>query len=334
MSPTFSVITPSYNQGQFIERTIQSVLAQGTLTQDVVAVARSPQEDIAAQSTGVTAVASEVILDYIVCDGGSTDNTVDILKQYQTQLRWVSEPDGGQADAVNKGIAATRGEIIAWINSDDIYYAGALRKVGKIFESHPDVQVVYGNANNIDLVDNVIEPYPSEPWNYTRLKETCFISQPATFFRRRLVEKWGDLNSCLQFCMDYELWLRYGAHTRFYYLPEILAGSRIYQNTKTLGQRTAVHYEINEMLKEKFAISPEKWVLSYASIVAEEQVIAQKKDANPSSKSDQMSVFLREAVRGYSRWRGYRISFSTLWVLFKMIALSTYRRVHTFISSL
>ncbi|EDX87624.1 glycosyl transferase, group 2 family protein [Synechococcus sp. PCC 7335] len=301
MSLTFSVITPSYNQGQFIERTIQSVLAQEAVT-----------------------------IDYMVCDGGSTDSTVDILKQYQDKLRWVSEADDGQADAVNKGIAATNGEIIAWINSDDIYYANAFQKVSQLFATYPDIQVVYGNANNIDLADSVIEPYPTEKWNYKRLKETCFISQPATFFRRRLVERLGNLNASLQFCMDYELWLRYGQHTNFYYLSDMLAGSRIYGDTKTLGQRAAVHYEINEMLKEKFSISPEKWVLAYASIVAAEQVESVRKDSPlPILQSKQVNTFLAESFRGYLRWRSLRVSWPTLLVILRMIALAAYRYVNT-----
>jgi glycosyltransferase involved in cell wall biosynthesis len=186
MPLTFSIVTSSYNQGQFIERTIQSVLNQ-----------------------------AEIAFDYMVCDGGSSDNTLAALEKYKLYLRWVSEPDEGQADAVNKGIRNTTGDIIAWVNSDDIYYPSAFSKVKYIFETRPDVQVVYGNANHIDQFYSIIRPYPTEGWNFNRLKETCFICQPATFFRRQLVEKYDYLNPKLEFCMDYELWLRYGQHTDF-----------------------------------------------------------------------------------------------------------------------
>ena len=240
MPLTFSIITPSYNQGQFIERTIQSVLNQAGIT-----------------------------FDYMVCDGGSSDNTLTVLKKYQPYLRWVSEPDEGQADAVNKGIRNTTGDIIAWINSDDVYYPLALRKVRDIFEAFPDVKVVYGNANHIDQTDGIIRPYPTEPWRYNRLKKTCFLCQPAVFFRRSLVERYGGLDNTLQYCMDYELWLRYCQHADFYFLPEKLAGSRMYASNKTMGQALAAHAEINRMLEAKLGVIPANWLLGYALVRVE-----------------------------------------------------------------
>ncbi|NJL47129.1 MAG: glycosyltransferase [Leptolyngbyaceae cyanobacterium SM2_5_2] len=276
MTLTFSVITPSYNQGQFIERTIQSVLSQ-----------------------------DGVVLEYLVCDGGSSDQTIDVLRQYQHRLRWVSEPDGGQADAVNKGIEQTTGDIIAWLNSDDVYYPAALSRVQHIFETHPEVQVVYGDAYHIDENDGVIELYPTASWDYQTLKEVCFLCQPATFFRRQLVEKHGLLDISLKFCMDYELWLRYGKITNFFYLPQVLAGSRLYQDTKTLGQRVAVHYEINEMMVSKFTFSPEKWVLAYASVLVEDRDKAEGRDPTDLGVQVQRTnEFFLEAFRGYQRCVG------------------------------
>lgn len=298
MSLKFSVITPSYNQGQFIERTIQSVLSQ-----------------------------TEIDLEYIVCDGGSSDSTVEVLKRYQNYIRWVSEADDGQADAVNKGIKATTGDIIAWINSDDIYYPEAFYKVKHIFETHPEVQVVYGDANHIDQNDQIIEPYPTEDWNYKRLKDVCFISQPAAFFRRCLVNQYGSLDASLNFCMDYELWLRYGRHTSFFYLSELLAGSRLYQDNKTLGQRVAVHYEMNEMLKKKFSFSPEKWVLAYASIVADERVKALEIVSTSREHVKRVNTFSYEALKGYSRWRSWRISPTFIWMMLRWMTMAYYRLI-------
>ncbi len=243
MSLRFSVVTPSFCQGRFIERTIQSVLAQ-----------KSPNIEI----------------DYVICDAKSLDETLEILKLYEDQIRWVSEPDKGQADAVNKGIAMTTGDIIAWINSDDIYYPGAFEAARAVFEAHPDVLAVYGDADHIDEQDQVLEAYPTEDWNYKRLIETCFLCQPAVFFRRSLVEKLGGLDASLKYCMDYELWLRWGQNISFYYVPQKLAGSRLYEDNKTLGQRIAVHYEINEMFRHKFKNVPDKWIFGYAHVKVEE----------------------------------------------------------------
>lgn len=305
MALKFSVITPSYNQGPFIERTIQSVLLQ-----------------------------TEADWEYMVCDGGSSDSTIEVLRRYQNCLRWVSESDRGQADAVNKGIQTTTGDIIAWINSDDIYYPEAFRKVKHVFETRPDVQVIYGNANHIDQNDQVIEPYPTEDWSYRRLKDTCFISQPAVFFRRQLVSRCGGLNANLNFCMDYELWLRYGQHTPFFYLPELLAGSRLYQDTKTLGQRVAVHYEIGDMLKEKFYFVPEKWVLAYASVVVDEKEKAEEIDnSTPRTRVERMNLFLSEAVSGYWRWRHFCMSPASMWMLFRWTAKAYYQFVYHQLSS-
>jgi len=238
-----SIVTPSFNQGQFLERTLLSVQRQ--------------------QGADV---------EHIVFDGGSTDNSVEVLQHFSPSVTWVSEQDKGQADAVNKGIRAAKGDIIGWLNSDDIYYPDAISHVLSFFEAHPDVDVVYGMADHIDVYDRPFESYPTEPWDFKRLHETCFICQPALFLRRRVVEQYGMLDDSLHYCMDYEYWLRLGkAGVRFGYIEKKLAGSRLYAENKTLGSRVNVHREINDMFKYRFGRVPKRWLQNYAHITMHER---------------------------------------------------------------
>lgn len=232
-----TVVTPSYNQGCYIERTIQSVLNQHVMD-----------------------------VEYLIADGGSTDETVSILKKYDGQLRWLSEKDNGQAHAVNKAIALTSGDIIAWINSDDIYYPDAFVKVSQYFAEHPDVDVIYGKANQIDGEDKIIEPYPTEAWDLQRLKIHCFLSQPATFFRRSVVDRFGSLDESLNFCMDYEYWLRLGLRgAKFAYLPDVLSGTRIYADTKSSRYFLQAHHEAISMLQKTLGYVPSAWIVNYST---------------------------------------------------------------------
>lgn len=230
-----SVVTPSFNQAPFIGRTLASVASQG------------------------------VELEHLVFDGGSADGTAAILERAVPPVRWVSGRDAGQADAVNKGLREARGEIIGWLNSDDVYYPGAIEAATRFLDANPDVDVVYGEADHIDEADRVIEPYPVEPWSFDRLKERSFICQPAAFFRRRVIDRHGVLDPGLRYCMDYEYWLRLGrGGARFAHIPEKLAGSRLHAATKTVGERLAVHAEINDMLKRTLGRVPRRWLVNYA----------------------------------------------------------------------
>jgi hypothetical protein len=220
-SPSFCIVTPSYNQGSFIDATIRSVLTQ------------------------------EVELDYWVMDGGSADQTVEVLRRYGDRLKWVSEKDGGQSDAVNKGIARGRGDIIGWLNSDDTYCPGALAAVASFFKSNPEVMLVYGDAEYIDAAGNRIAACAHiEPFNERRLLHySDIIVQPAAFFRREAFEAVGGLDASLNYCMDYDLWLKMAARFKVAYLPRTLAQFRWFgQNKTAVGGRERLS-EIESMAR-------------------------------------------------------------------------------------
>jgi glycosyltransferase involved in cell wall biosynthesis len=209
-----SIITPSYNQAEFIEQTIRSVLDQG-----------HPD------------------LEYLVMDGGSKDGTVEILRKYGDRLKWVSEKDGGQAAALNTGFRRTTGEIIGWINSDDAYAPGAFAAVSGYFEAHPEVDWLYGRCPIIDRQGGVHKGWVTQykefwmrRYSYKRLLIENFLSQPAIFFRRRLLDKVGLLDEDYHCAMDYHLWVRMGAVAEPAFLDRELAYFRSYGINKMSAQ--------------------------------------------------------------------------------------------------
>jgi len=220
--PRISVVMPSFNQGSFIEAAIRSVLLQG-------------YED----------------LELIVVDGGSTDETVEILRKYEPWLTfWVSEPDAGQADALYKGFARSTGEVLAWLNSDDMYCPGALDAVGLCYRQHPDSGLVYGDCEVIDAEGVVTDTIRGEAGDLERLLTRNIVPQPSAFFSRRAFDRAGGIDSGLHFIMDYELWIRMMLRGEvFRYLPVCLSRFRWYRVSKSGSYSTQFGYEYLSLLR-------------------------------------------------------------------------------------
>jgi len=237
--PLITVVTPSFNQGEYLAETIESVLSQE----------------------------GDFLIDYIVVDGGSSDNSVDIIRHYDELLqlgewpikcrgitcRWLSEKDKGQAEALMKGFRMARGEILAWLNSDDTYLSGALQTAAGYFADHPDTALLYGDAHYCDTGGAIIGRYRTEEFDLNTLASFNFICQPSAFFRRDVFEEVGGLDESLHFAMDYDLWIRIGKQYPCRYIPRFLSMYRLHEASKTIrdealrenieaGLRVAIKY--------------------------------------------------------------------------------------------
>lgn len=205
--PLVSIITPSFNQAEYLEATIQSVL-----TQDYPRI------------------------EYIVIDGGSTDGSVDVIQKYQSSLAfWVSEQDKGQTDAINKGFNRAKGDILAWINSDDTYNPKAVGEAVLYLIENPDVAMVYADCDFIDEQGRVIGKFASRQTDYKKLRQGyVHIPQQTMFFRAKYWKEVGPLDPSFYFAMDYDLWVRIAARAPIKYLPgRTWANFRIHTSSKT-----------------------------------------------------------------------------------------------------
>jgi glycosyltransferase involved in cell wall biosynthesis len=245
MKPRISIVTCSYNQAAFIRATLLSVLNQ----------------DIEG-------------LEYLVIDGASTDGSIDIIRQLESRITtWISEPDSGQSDALNKGLMLASGDIVGWLCSDDILLPDALAEVVEFFDSHPEVDAIYGNAIIINedgrplRMKREIKFYP---WILTY--DHNYVPQPSMFWRRKLHEHAGYLRNDLHFTMDLELWLRfYAAGANVRHVNKCWSGMRRHGNQKVFTQTGAIRRE-NALLRKEYAsagapVLPDRLIFCIARLV-------------------------------------------------------------------
>jgi glycosyltransferase involved in cell wall biosynthesis len=183
-------------------------------------------------------------IEYLVVDGGSTDDSLAILRSYGERFWWVAEPDDGQAHALNKGFARARGEIWAYLNADDILLPRAVETAVAYFQRNSDWQLLYGRASCMDENDRPLGAYRTLPFSLRRLAEDSCICQPATFWRRKLAEQLGPFHCSLHYCMDYDYWLRAAlAGCRIAAVDDLLACVRLHPQAKTFAGKTAMYLE-------------------------------------------------------------------------------------------
>ncbi len=207
--PKITIITPSFNQGDYIEDTILSVLNQNY-----------PK------------------LEYIIIDGGSTDQTIEVIKKYSDHLYyWVSEKDSGQSDAINKGFVRATGELINWLNSDDQLMPGTLHRIAKLFGMFPDVALVHGRIEYFGEIDHnyFSVNLPEKDLNTRYVSHNC-MPQPSCFFRKSLIEEQGYLDPSLHFSMDTDLYVRAGLHYQIMQVQDVFARFRLHSESKSVSE--------------------------------------------------------------------------------------------------
>lgn len=222
--PLISIVTPSYNQGAYIRETIKSVLSQDYPN-----------------------------IEYWVIDGGSTDDTLPVLREYVSDARfnWISEPDNGQSDAINKGLARCQGEIFIWLNSDDVFLPDALSTVAMKWIEAGRPVIIYGFARHINEHGEDLGrcPYQSSNMTFSRLlKCRSTLMQPATFVPTKIVRELGGVDTKLQYTMDFDLWVKLAEHLPIMHIPQDLALYRLHTTSKTVAYPTEFVSDFNQVL--------------------------------------------------------------------------------------
>jgi glycosyltransferase involved in cell wall biosynthesis len=227
-----SIITPTYNQAEYIEQTILSVLNQDYKN-----------------------------FEYIIIDGGSTDGTIEIIKKYESKLKyWVSEKDAGQSDAINKGLKHVDGDVINWLNSDDWLEPGAFSALLSFFNKNKEIDVVFGNCNIVypGIKTQIYEAVEFEPIDFS---SRISVHQPSTFWRRSIMEGLGPLDQDLHYCMDYDLWAKMLFKFKSKTLDFTLANFRRYPESKTsnFDDQTMVYDDYRRVISRVIYSTDKEW---------------------------------------------------------------------------
>lgn len=235
--PLVTIVTPVYNQVNHIETTIRSVLSQDYPN-----------------------------IEYIIVDGVSNDGTLDIVNKFKDRVKIISEIDMGQSDAINKGFRLAKGDILNWLNADDIFYPEAINRVVNKFIEDSSIKILYGDCTYIDLDGTSITQYPTKPFDFSTLlnKIDNFIPQPSTFFRRELYLEIGDIRTDLQYILDFEYWIRVGQRFPFHYLPAMISGARLHPAAKSIAgignfgyELVQIYENLSKMKNEDLRVSAE-----------------------------------------------------------------------------
>jgi glycosyltransferase involved in cell wall biosynthesis len=235
--PRIALVTPVFNSGRYIEQTIRSVLAQ-----------------------------SYADLDYFIVDGGSTDGTIEAIRKYEGAISgWSSEPDKGMYDAINKGFARTRGEIMGWISATDQLHVGGLSVVGSIFRDFPEVEWITGRCTVFNEQGAMTRVDPLMRWSRFRFLlggSNRHIQQESTFWRRSLWEKaGGHLDAAWRYASDFELWVRFFRHAQLYTVDSLIGGFREHRDSDSLQQAERFNARCDAMARAELKAGRGGWLM-------------------------------------------------------------------------
>jgi len=277
--PKISLITPSFNQGSFIEETILSVLNQNYPN-----------------------------LEYIIIDGGSDDNTLEIIKKYESRLTyWISEKDEGQSDAINKGFKKCSGEIVSWLNSDDLLAKHALHEISNAFVKY-NAQIIVGKSSHWDGTTNLLTPHVNNPETFKDLlsyNNGICLPQPSVFYRRVLLIKADYLSITLNFTMDLDLWLRFGLiegiNNRIIYIPHLVSLMRTHKDQKTSKQNFLAMKEAS-MVTLKYASKYKLNIKARINLLFKNRIFRYNKALHNKNKYRLLDVFLISKMKKFLTW--------------------------------